>query len=36
MKDLKHFLMFEAAKKSPSGIGKIKTNAEEKDVEFIE
>ena len=27
--------MFEAAKKSPSGIGKIKTNAEEKDVEFI-
>ncbi len=27
--------MFEAAKKSPSGIGKIKNNAEEKDVEFI-
>ena len=27
--------MFEAAKKSPSGIGKIKNSAEEKDVEFI-
>jgi len=35
MKDLKYFLMFEAAKKSPSGIGKIKNSAEEKDVEFI-
>lgn len=35
MKDLKHILLFEANKKSPSGIGKIKNTSREEDVEFI-
>ena len=35
MKSLRHKLLFEANKKSPSGIGKIKNTSREEDVEFI-
>lgn len=35
MKDLKYILLFEANKKSPSGLGKIKNSSVDKDVEFV-
>jgi len=35
MKDLKYLLLFEANSKRPSGIGKIKDNSREENVEFI-
>lgn len=35
MKDLRHVLLFEANKKKPSGLGKVKNNSTTQEVEFI-